>query len=159
MATFMIPIFALASTLLPFDGFLTLLMVAFAGFLGGAFSVVRRLQTPTSDGDVVRSVQSLSAAEAYMVLAPVSGAIAALVLYLFFCGRLVEGPLFPAIFSPLVDKPTSFTTFLAFLEHTGPTSGFDQAKTLVWCFIAGFAERLVPDAIDRLTSAAQKDGK
>lgn len=144
-------------SLLPFDGLLTLLMVAFAGFLGGAFSVVRRLQTLAHDGDAVRNVQNLAAGEAYMVLAPVSGAIAALVLYLFFCGRLVEGPLFPAIFSPVIENPTNFTSFLAFLERTGPASGLDQAKTLVWCFVAGFAERLVPDAIDRLTAAAQKE--
>ena len=143
----------------PFDGLLTFLLVAFAGFMGGAFSVVRRLQTPAADGDAALNLQGLTAGEANVTLAPLSGAIAGLVLYLFFCGKLIEGTLFPTIFSPEVKPPLSFTSFITLLQTTGPQSGFDLAKVLVWCFVAGFAERLVPDAIDRLTSAAQKAGK
>jgi len=143
----------------PFDGLLTFLLVAFAGFMGGAFSVVRRLQAPTADGDAALNLQGLTAGESNVTLAPLSGAIAGLVLYLFFCGKLIEGTLFPTIFSPEIKSPTSFTSFITLLQTTGPQSGFDFAKVLVWCFVAGFAERLVPDAIDRLTSAAQKAGK
>ena len=46
--------------------------------------------------------------------------------------------------------------FTDFLKQTGPESGVSFAMLLVWSFIAGFAERFVPDTIDRLVSQAQK---
>lgn len=138
----------------PFMPLTTLTMVAMAGFLGGAFSVVRRVQSPATEGDAIRNLQRLVAAESYIVLAPISGAIAALVLYAFFCGGFFEGALFPKVTcSPGGSSPV---TFKDFLNQSGPATCADQGKVLVWCFIAGFAERFVPDAIDRLTKSAEK---
>ena len=45
--------------------------------------------------------------------------------------------------------------FAEFVRHTGPISGIDWFKLLIWSFAAGFAERLVPDAIDRIVARRQ----
>ena len=37
-----------------------------------------------------------------------------------------------------------------FLQETGPSSGISYALLIVWSFLAGFAERLVPDTLNRL---------
>jgi hypothetical protein len=44
--------------------------------------------------------------------------------------------------------------FTSFLTDTGPASGADFALLIVWSFIAGFAERLVPDTLNRLVTKA-----
>jgi hypothetical protein len=131
----------------------TLTMVVLAGVLGATFSLMRRAQTPITEGDVMRNVQNLAALDTYFFLTPLTGAIAALVLYAFFCGGLLQGSLFPTISAPQSLQPMRF---IEFLRNADPVGWTDQGKVLVWCFIAGFAERLVPDSIDRLTSAAEK---
>jgi hypothetical protein len=45
----------------------------------------------------------------------------------------------------------------SFLRNTGPDSGIDFALLMIWCFIAGFAERFVPDTLMRMVNQ-KKDG-
>lgn len=138
----------------PFTPLTTLTMVAMAGFIGGTISVIRRIQNPAVEGDAIRNLQKLAASQSYIVLGPISGAIFALVLYAFFCGGLLKGSIFPSIgVQPNPPNPISFKDFLTM---SGPETILDQGKVLVWCFIAGFAETFVPDAIDRLTKTADK---
>jgi hypothetical protein len=43
-----------------------------------------------------------------------------------------------------------------FVNDIGPRTGIDYAKVLVWSFLAGFSEKLVPDVLDRLASREKK---
>jgi hypothetical protein len=52
------------------------------------------------------------------------------------------------------DKCPSSVDFSTFVNETGPATGMDFALLLFWAFVAGFAERLVPDTIDRLVNQA-----
>lgn len=42
-----------------------------------------------------------------------------------------------------------------FLTHTGPSDGVSFALLLIWSFVAGFAERLVPDTLNRLVAKTE----
>jgi hypothetical protein len=42
-----------------------------------------------------------------------------------------------------------------FLRETGPRDGVSFALLMIWSFIAGFAERLVPDTLNRLVAKTE----
>jgi hypothetical protein len=46
--------------------------------------------------------------------------------------------------------------FKAFIEHLQPENTVEWGKLLVWSFAAGFAERLVPDTLDRLIARSEQ---
>ncbi len=100
----------------------------------------------------------------YSLVPSVVGAIAATVLYITFAAGLLQGALFPTFVCKLIDDGGAAVagacrTFGNVIGDFGPDSAADYAKALVWAFIAGFAERLVPDALQtfaaRATNAAQ----
>ena len=47
------------------------------------------------------------------------------------------------------------STFWRFTDGTYPISGKDYALLIIWSFLAGFLERLVPDALNRLVTKNQ----
>jgi hypothetical protein len=56
--------------------------------------------------------------------------------------------------SPPSAMPVSLN---GFLRDTGPESGIDYALLVIWAFLAGFAERLVPDALNRLVARSDAE--
>jgi hypothetical protein len=58
--------------------------------------------------------------------------------------------------TPLTEtQKTGILQIKDFLKETGPKDGVQFALLIIWSFIAGFAERLVPDTLNRLVAKNQ----
>src|SRR6185503_3602702 len=78
----------------------TLPIIIAAGMLGSFISVQRRIQGVPATGDPVVNIFELEHARLSVYLAPVAGAVFALILYLAFTGELLQGAIFPKMISP-----------------------------------------------------------
>lgn len=224
------------------DYFATLFVVIFAGIMGAFVSMQQRLQSSTNQGDPIYNLSLLTHGWFSIFLSPISGAIFAALLYLFFAGGLLKGSIFPVMTdysagkvaartklknssptttsptplpsaspspdnspvpcipqptpassspqptptprpvsspvqptptpTPLCVQPTATPTVSAqptptsdstnaeaptvgitdFSLETGPEDGKAFALLIIWSFIAGFAERFVPDTLMRLVN-------
>lgn len=184
---------------------LTVFVVVVSGAMGGFVSALQRIQSPPTEGDSLYNLSLLFHGSYSVFVAPISGAIFAIVLYLLFTSGTLSGSFFPTIYTPTgrftsgiertssnqaaspTPTPVQDTTSASntqkdgssgtpkptptppapkpvpeqginvfdFLARSGPGSGKDYALLIVWCFIAGFAERFVPDALDRLISGSK----
>lgn len=131
-------------------------LVMFAGVLGAAFSILQRVQRSTA-ADPLLALFNLRAARSQIYLSIVSGAIASLVVFAVFSGGMLEGGLFPRIANANSPQQCQGVMKLVkYLQATGPCTHADYGKLLVWAFVAGFAERFVPDILDRFTASAKK---
>ncbi|WP_165250367.1 hypothetical protein [Paludisphaera soli] len=132
----------------------SLVLVLFTGLVGATMSVLHRMEQVQGGGDPIASSLAWEQAQGSLFLAPFSGAIFAAILYLIFGAGLVKGSAFPEIVTAGAEMAGrgGYLPFPEFVRATGPASGLDWFKLLIWSFAAGFAERLVPDSIDRIVS-------
>ena len=133
-----------------FDFVAMLCCVIYWGIIGGFVSSQRRMQSLPSDGDPIISVFGLDSAGYYLWLSPLLGAVFAVMLMMMFISGMIEGSVFPrfARHQPSPEAMSFFNTLAVAL----PQSRSEYGKLFVWAFLAGFAERLVPDSLDRLSS-------
>lgn len=128
-------------------------LIFLAGTVGGVVNNFRRIQKLPQ----VRLKQSSVMAERLVTIqiyvSPFVGGVFAIVLYGIFMSGLVQGALFPAFKS----ADESFATFDRFAALSMPNKNTDMAKALVWAFIAGFSEGLVPNFISKITKDAKEE--
>ena len=142
-------------------------LIAFIGAAGAMVSVLRRtesaMESASSEIDPVRQVSALSQGLTAVFIAAFVGMSVSFVLVAFFASGLVrEGAivgggaasLFPTIIPCRYDCPLSLVNRGLMFAAAG-----DSAKMMVWAFIGGFSEQLVPDVLDRLTKAARAPKK
>jgi len=120
----------------------TLLTVAFAGMIGGLISTLRRVQITKLDGNSDLSLIELEKGQGSIYISPFLGAAFAVVLYVMFASGLLQGDLFPKF---------DFSNGIPIYGFAVELNGLDQAKLLIWSFLAGFAEKFVPDRLDELS--------
>ena len=135
-----------------------IVLVTLMGALGGFLSVQQRIAKIPTEQDPILTMFQLQAGRFAVRLAPLTGAICALVLFLIFQAALLNGGLFPDMTRIRFWLGTAQPPAGGFINQP---AGMEYAKLLVWCFIAGFAERLVPDTLDSLVSKQEqpKPGK
>ena len=119
-------------------------LLALFGLFGSTISVFRRVQTlaltNASSTDPALELMSLRLGGIGVIVALLSGWVFAMLIgFILQSGFISAGELVPKF------KPDGV------LE---PLATPDRAKLLVFAFVAGFAERFVPDVIDRLTQKA-----
>jgi hypothetical protein len=131
--------------------------VLYCGIIGGFVSSQRRMQSIPSEGDPLIDVFGFDNAGYYLWLSPLLGAIFAVVLTLMFIAGVLKGSAFPD-FSQSFSGHHDGLPFFYFTWNTLPKNSDEYAKLFVWAFLAGFAERLVPDSLDRLASKIDQGG-
>jgi len=127
------------------DQFAIIPLIPVFGAMGAMLSLQQRIENMPNKGDTVRNILALESGRETTWTTSIAGAIFAVILNLIFAGGMIEGNLFPNFH---------------YLHHGGiisPEPGLlsDIAKMLIWAFVAGFAERMVPDTITRLTQVLQ----
>ena len=95
---------------------------------------------------MARNLQVLANSVTAVRYAATMGMIFAIVLSILFASALLTGALFPTI------TPGESWFFTLWKPA-------ELAKWLVWGFVAGFSERLVPDILDRFATRADEDTK
>jgi len=155
--------------------------VALAGIVGGCVSMLQRIQSAPTEGDALFNLAALTNGWRGVSLSPLYGAIFASLLFVLFAAGILEGSVFPKIetvgsakIQPAATAPAPVATPAAaptptpnetqrvgvlqvkdFLKETGPKDGVSFALLMIWSFIAGFAERLVPDTLNRLVAKTE----
>jgi IPT/TIG domain len=111
-----------------------LLATSAVAVVGSVVSVQRRLQDPSVDVDpFYRYIQTKGDWLSISVISPLSGAIFGFVLYGLLASKLIAGT--------IVDLSAGY-----------PAGTVAVALLLVFGFVAGFAEQLVPDALTRIAN-------
>lgn len=115
------------------------------GIIGGLMSTVRRIQSVRFGSNADLDLSQLEQGNTSVYLSPFLGGIFALVLFFLFASGYMIGDFFPKVT----------------LEHL-TVDGLESlelketAKLIVWSFLAGFAEKLVPDRLERLTQSSNQ---
>jgi hypothetical protein len=127
--------------------------VVYFGTIGGYVSSLRRLQDlQFGKGDPIVGIYGLKSAAYFMWLSPMLGAIFAVILVLLFVGGVLTGSVFPAFQTP--ESVNGLSEFVKGLSFVKPN---DYALLLLWSFVAGFAERFVPDNLDKMIAGQKRD--
>jgi hypothetical protein len=126
-------------------------VVIFAGAVGAVVNNYYRL-AKLSEADKATAARlqgSVLTMQVYVSM--LIAGILALVMYGLCMTGLLAGQLFPQFRGIDLD----YDRMSNFLTGVKPMTNIDTGKVLIWSFIAGFSEKLIPNVLDRLASQAE----
>jgi hypothetical protein len=127
-----------------------LILVVLAGALGALFSALTRLYTLRQLPAALLLVDKKRPQGKYLLVfclvPPIVGMIGSTFFYLFMQAGIVTSNVFVDFSCNLSKSCHDLNCLLAY----SPCSAADYAKAIVWGFVAGFSERLVPNVLARL---------
>ena len=127
-----------------------LVVVVLAGALGALFSALTRLYTLRQLPAALLLVDKKRPQGKYLLVfclvPPIVGMIGSAFFYLFMQSGIVSS----SIFVNFTCNASNACKDLGCLLSYSPCTPADYAKAVVWGFVAGFSERLVPNVLARL---------
>lgn len=127
-----------------------------SGICGAVVSTIMRLYKFDSRHEPMLTWYNLERGLLSLYVTPFLGGVFAIVLLLMMHGGLLQGALFPS-FSP--------KSSMVCWDNLQPNFGvadcnayLEVSKVIVWCFLSGWSERLVPDVLDKLTAYSAQKG-
>lgn len=75
----------------------------------------------------------------------------AIIVNLIFISGVISGELFPGFAG--VDR--SYTDIVSWALNVDPKTNADMAKMLIWSFVAGYSEKLVPNMVTKIFVAPE----
>ena len=132
-----------------------IMATAYAGVMGAVISAARRTKSfndiAASHSDPVVRLTRIENGKTGLHLSLITGSVFAVVLYLFFVAGIGESVLQPGFLPAFRSAPSQPLLGLI------PASATDFSRLMLWAFAAGFAEKLVPDVLDRFTNLPDRE--
>jgi len=130
-----------------------IVFVFLAGALGGITNTYQRLKSmPLEEPE--RSMFSNVIAITQVYATPMVAGTFAIVAYALFASGLLEGTLFPSFSGGGTDYKDLNSVF----NGMAPSTSADAAKAIIWGFIAGFSEKMIPNILDKMGEDAAAKG-
>jgi hypothetical protein len=86
-------------------------------------------------------------------ITPIIAGLLGWICYAFFLTEMLKGPLFPNF----IGKDLPYDD-LASVFAIKPEKSLDAAKALLWAFVAGFSEKMIPNILDKLAAQGDNSG-
>lgn len=121
-----------------------LLVVFFAGAAGGVISNYFRIRDLPAQNIGTNAIIQI-------YITPLIAGLLSWVAYAICLSGLLQGSLFPAF----AGSDVPYENLEQMFSVVKPNTTLDVAKVLLWSFIAGFSEKLIPNILDKMAGDAE----